>query len=546
MAQGGLHEPGAADAEGRARTCALQEADQEQQRLARGRRDVEQRGRRPTAPRRAAPPGGGPSGRRPGPRRAARAPAPARRPRTGRSPTCPTCPARRGRRAAAPSGRWCRPRPRGAARRPAAPGSSSPRPHFGSVGEPVPRPGCSWMASMSDHGELATRLTADLDTRLADADAALAAGYPGERPGRQPVHTVYVPADRYDAGLVPAYGAAALAAVDEHEAAFAELVGDDDIVARVRAKLEAEPVEDLRVDFEDGYVGRSDDEETADVERSAAGAGAEPAGGRCRPVQRDPGQVLRAPPAQPQHQDADGVRLDPPGQRREPRRLGRHAAQGDQRRPGRGHGPRRRDAGPPVRGPGRDAAVDPRPGRDGARRPDGARGRRAADRPALRHLRLLGVHRHRGGVPVARAPGRRPRQADHAGGRRRHRRAALRRLHQHPPRRGRRTPWWARGATTTGWSAARSSTASTRAGTCTRPSCRPGTPRRTRSTARDWPPRSTGSRPTSGARRPAPGAISDEPATARALARYVLRGLDCGAVDAAEVRGLDLPVRRFL
>jgi hypothetical protein len=40
------------------------------------------------------------------------------------------------------------------------------------------------------------------------------------------------------------------------------------------------------------------------------------------------------------------------------------------------------------------------------------------------------------------------------------------------------------------------------------------------------------------------GAISDEPATARALAKYVLRGLDCGAVDESEVRGLDL--RSFL
>ena len=29
--------------------------------------------------------------------------------------------------------------------------------------------------------------------------------------------------------------------------------------------------------------------------------------------------------------------------------------------------------------------------------------------------------------------------------------------------------------------------------------------------------------------------IADEPATARALAAYLLRGLDCGAVDAAEV-----------
>jgi hypothetical protein len=31
-------------------------------------------------------------------------------------------------------------------------------------------------------------------------------------------------------------------------------------------------------------------------------------------------------------------------------------------------------------------------------------------------------------------------------------------------------------------------------------------------------------------------AIADEPATARALAAFVLRGLDCGAVDVAEVR----------
>src|SRR5688500_729555 len=108
---------------------------------------------------------------------------------------------------------------------------------------------------MTDPADLAARLTSELDERLSAADAALAAQYPGERSGRQPVHTVYVPADRYDAGLVPAYGAAALAAVDEHEAAFADLVADDDLVDRVRAKLAREPVEDLRVDFEDGYVG---------------------------------------------------------------------------------------------------------------------------------------------------------------------------------------------------------------------------------------------------------------------------------------------------
>ena len=40
-------------------------------------------------------------------------------------------------------------------------------------------------------------LADELDDRLADADRALREGYPGERAGRQPVHTVYVPADRY-------------------------------------------------------------------------------------------------------------------------------------------------------------------------------------------------------------------------------------------------------------------------------------------------------------------------------------------------------------
>lgn len=122
---------------------------------------------------------------------------------------------------------------------------------------------------MTDSDALASRLAGELDERLAAADAALAAGYPGERPGRQPVHTVYVPADRYAANLVPAYGRAALEAIDEHADAFATLVQDDDLVTRVLAKLAAEPVEDLRVDFEDGYVGKTDADEDADVVRAA-------------------------------------------------------------------------------------------------------------------------------------------------------------------------------------------------------------------------------------------------------------------------------------
>lgn len=139
------------------------------------------------------------------------------------------------------------------------------------------------MAQPGRVAELAAALTAQLDERLAAADAALAAGYPGERPGRQPVHTVYVPADRYRAGLVPAYGAVALGALDEHPAAFADIVRDDDLVARVRAKLAREPVEDLRVDFEDGYGGRGDAEEDAEATRAATALARSQAQGQAAP-----------------------------------------------------------------------------------------------------------------------------------------------------------------------------------------------------------------------------------------------------------------------
>ncbi len=120
-----------------------------------------------------------------------------------------------------------------------------------------------------DVSGLVGELDRELDERLGAVDAALAAHYPGERAGRQPVHTVYVPADRFHAGLVAEHGADALAATEEHEALLLDLVGDDDLLDRVRAKLAREPVEDLRIDLEDGYGTRSDDEEDADARRAA-------------------------------------------------------------------------------------------------------------------------------------------------------------------------------------------------------------------------------------------------------------------------------------
>jgi citrate lyase beta subunit len=119
-------------------------------------------------------------------------------------------------------------------------------------------------------GRLVGELTGELDERLRVVDAELARHYPGERPGRQPVHTVYVPADRFHAGLVGEHGAAALEAIEEHEAVLRDLLdGDDDLIARVRDKLRREPVEDLRIDLEDGYGARPDDEEDRDARRAA-------------------------------------------------------------------------------------------------------------------------------------------------------------------------------------------------------------------------------------------------------------------------------------
>ena len=116
-------------------------------------------------------------------------------------------------------------------------------------------------------------LVGELDRRLADADAALAADYPGDRGVRQPVHTVYVPADKYDVNTVGTWSAEATAVLSEYGGS-ADVLADvlelppglmGEVFERVRAKLAREPIEDLRIDFEDGYGTRSDEEEDAAV-----------------------------------------------------------------------------------------------------------------------------------------------------------------------------------------------------------------------------------------------------------------------------------------
>ncbi|XVV02258.1 DUF6986 family protein [Actinosynnema sp. CA-248983] len=104
---------------------------------------------------------------------------------------------------------------------------------------------------------------------VAALTARLPAGASRSPSGRQPVHTCYVPADRVDETTPATWGAQALAALEEYSpSAFAALLDvPEDLYERVRAKLVTEPVEDLRIDFEDGYGARPTEDD--DAERTA-------------------------------------------------------------------------------------------------------------------------------------------------------------------------------------------------------------------------------------------------------------------------------------
>jgi citrate lyase beta subunit len=149
----------------------------------------------------------------------------------------------------------------------------------------------------------------DVLESLSHANKAFQAAYPGDRPDRQPVHTVYGGAQLFKAETTQRLGELALAALQsyapdalafahalqlpgsaglpEGPRAAADLTAQFErdaeglrrtfphawlacaVHARVTEKLKREPVEDFRIDFEDGYGNRPDDEEDRDAERSA-------------------------------------------------------------------------------------------------------------------------------------------------------------------------------------------------------------------------------------------------------------------------------------
>ncbi|MCW2926368.1 MAG: Pyruvate/Phosphoenolpyruvate kinase domain protein [Thermoleophilia bacterium] len=116
--------------------------------------------------------------------------------------------------------------------------------------------------------------------RLANGNERFAAAFPGESEARQPVHTVYGGAQLFKSGSTVRMGELALASLERYApngSVLAEALGwtgraasqADVVHERVVEKLRREAVEDFRIDFEDGYGNRPDDEEDAEAARTA-------------------------------------------------------------------------------------------------------------------------------------------------------------------------------------------------------------------------------------------------------------------------------------
>src|SRR5688500_532432 len=143
----------------------------------------------------------------------------------------------------------------------------------------------------SNTATLSARDLASIVSALKKTNAAVLQAYPGEPESRQPVHTVYGGAHLFRSDSAQKLGALALSALEEyapdaeslHAALHFDGGGDDvqsfaaTIRSRVVDKLRREPVEDFRIDFEDGYGHRPDVEEDGHAQSAAeqVAAGAE-------------------------------------------------------------------------------------------------------------------------------------------------------------------------------------------------------------------------------------------------------------------------------
>ncbi|RYD94593.1 MAG: phosphoenolpyruvate kinase, partial [Sphingobacteriales bacterium] len=113
---------------------------------------------------------------------------------------------------------------------------------------------------------------------LRNANLAFQKIYSGDRSERQPVHTVYGGANLFKSDLARSLGERALETfqtyapdVQTFSTVFAvkneRIAGD--VYQKVMRKLQTEAVEDFRIDFEDGYGNRSNEEEDATAVQAA-------------------------------------------------------------------------------------------------------------------------------------------------------------------------------------------------------------------------------------------------------------------------------------
>jgi hypothetical protein len=108
-----------------------------------------------------------------------------------------------------------------------------------------------------------------ISDELSRANLSVSQRFPGDSSVRQPVHTVYGGAHLFTADIARKLGASALKTFDEYAPSH-DVLADvfaiaPALAARIRPrivdKLKREPVEDFRIDFEDGFGARPDEEE---------------------------------------------------------------------------------------------------------------------------------------------------------------------------------------------------------------------------------------------------------------------------------------------
>jgi citrate lyase beta subunit len=114
---------------------------------------------------------------------------------------------------------------------------------------------------------LTPQILAPILESVSSANAAHERLFPGDSVERQPVHTVYGGAHLFRTETATKFGSIALDMMRKFapdSTTLEQCVGSplpSAVYERVLAKLDREPVEDYRIDFEDGYGNRSDAEE---------------------------------------------------------------------------------------------------------------------------------------------------------------------------------------------------------------------------------------------------------------------------------------------